>query len=279
MYTDYWQLDAKPFQDTASDEAYFACESHEGSLLKLRYAVEQHRPAAVLAGPSGVGKTLLVHKLSKLIQPVVGQASRIPVVHLVFPQMSGRELLCYLAERLNAPQVNHPTGAIEESVRRLEDLAIENSKQGIYPLVVIDEAHLLEDTGAFETLRLLTNFQVNQTAAMSLLLVGQMGLLSSIARWPTLDERLAVKTLVRSFTASETSAYLDQQLRVAGSTRTIFTDEAVEQLHVNTAGVARRINRLADLALVVGMAEQLPSIGAEQINAIERELITVGNAA
>ncbi|MEN0111291.1 MAG: AAA family ATPase [Planctomycetota bacterium] len=273
MYLDYWQLHAKPFETAGSaDRFYYAGESHEGALSKVRYAVENGAGAIALAGPAGVGKTLLVRRLIEQLGDAAGR-----VVHLVFPEMSSRDLLAYLAERLDAPAVSEtPTGAIEESVRRIERLAETLAGAARRPLVVIDEAHLLEDTGALETLRLVTNFRAGDASAFTLLLVGQMGLLSSVARKPAFDERLAVKTLLRGFTAEETAAYVACRLKAAGATRELFTAKALQQTHVLSSGCARRIDRVSDLALLVGFAERLPVIGAEQVESVHRELVTVG---
>lgn len=277
MYLDYWQLAAKPFEPTTADGAfYYPGEAHEGTLSKLLYAVQQGRSAAALAGPSGVGKTLLVNRLAKQLAATGDDRSRL--IHAVFPEMSSRDLLAYLAERLGAPAVtSNAGGSLEESVRRLEALAEENAASGARQVIVIDEAHVLEDCGALETLRLITNFRAGDAAAFTLLLVGQMGLLSAVSRKPTLDERLGVKTLLRGFTAEETGAYIRHRLAAAGANRELFTAEALQQAHSLTGGYARRIDRLGDLALVVGFASKRPQIGPEELNSVHRELVAVGS--
>lgn len=272
MYLDYWQLSAKPFESRMSDpEFYFECESHQGALHKLRYAVEEGGAAAALAGPSGVGKTLLVDRLAEGLDH-----ETTPLVRLVFPLMPDRELLAYLADRLGSPSDEKTSGTVEESIRRLEGLAESNARDGRRPLLVIEEAHLLEDSGLLETIRLLTNFTYGGSPAMTMLLVGQMGLLSSIARWPTLDERLAVKTLLKPLTADETAGYVRKRLAAAGSTRELFDREAITRIHALSGGSPRRINRLCDLALVVGYAGGVSHIRAEELDSVHRELVTVG---
>jgi general secretion pathway protein A len=239
--------------------------------LKLRYAIENQRGAALLAGPSGSGKTMLVHLLHE------GLAERFePVVHLVFPQMSGRDLLVYLAEQLGAPSADPPRYTVEESVRRLEFFLVQNAQQGRQAVAIVDEAHLLEDCAALETLRLLLNFGSDGRPALTLLLVGQMNLLSAVTRLPSLEERVGVKALLRAFTPDETAGYVRHRLTAAGAVREIFTPDAVETIHYLSRGLARQINRLADLALLVGFADRLPRLGAEQIEAVSEELVTVG---
>jgi general secretion pathway protein A len=270
MYVDYWQLSSKPFEPGADRSNFFSSESHEAALLKLRYAVENHRGAAILAGPAGVGKTMLV----QLFRKDLADAFR-PRVHVVFPQMSSRDLLVYLAEQLGAAPADPPRHTIEESVRRLETVLEENARQGRHAVLVIDEAHLLEDCGALETLRLLLNFEAAGVPALTLILIGQMSLVSAIGRLPSLEERVSVKALVRSFTLVESVAYVKHRLTAAGAAREIFTADALEALHYLGHGIARQINRLADLALLVGYADELPRLDAPQIEAVSEELVTI----
>jgi general secretion pathway protein A len=270
MYLDYWQLAAKPFEPSADRDGFYSSETHEAALLKLRYAVENRRGAVVLAGPAGVGKTTLV----RLFRSELAESYR-PQVHLVFPQMSSRDLLVYLAEELGAPAAAAPRHTIEESVRRIESTLSRNAAQGNHAVVVIDEAHLLEDCGALETLRLLLNFEHNGSPTLTLALVGQMNLISAVGRLPSLEERVAVKALLRSFTVEETANYIRHRLSAAGAVREIFTPDALESLHYLGHGVARQINRLADLALLVGYADQLPRLTAAQIEAVNEELVTI----
>jgi type II secretory pathway predicted ATPase ExeA len=270
MYLQYWQLTTKPFEPCADRAAFYPCEAQEAALLKLRYAVENRRGAALLAGPAGVGKTMLVG----LFRSAIAETYR-PLVHLVFPQMSSRDLLVYLAEQIGAPPADPPRHTIEESVRRLEFALQHNARQGRHAVVVVDEAHLLEDCGALETLRLLVNFEHAGHPTLTLLLVGQMGLVSAVGRLPSLEERIAVKTLVRSFSPDETTAYVTHRLKAAGANREIFTPDALEALHYLSHGAPRQINRLADLALLVGFADRLPRLAAQQIEAVSEELVAI----
>lgn len=270
MYLEYWQLTGRPFELCGDRAAFYPCEAQEAALLKLRYAAESRRGAALLAGPAGVGKTMLVQLFrANLVE------SFQPFVHLVFPQMSSRDLLVYLAEQLGAPPADPPRHTIEESVRRLEFLLGQNAKQGRHAIVVIDEAHLLEDCGALETLRLLLNFEHAGRPTLTLLLVGQMGLVSSVGRLPSLEERVAVKTLIRTLTPEETVGYVRHRLKAAGATRDIFTPDALEALHYLGRGTPRQINRLGDLALLVGYADRVPRLEAQQIESVSEELVAI----
>jgi type II secretory pathway predicted ATPase ExeA len=268
MYEAYWQLQSRPFENCAQARFYYPSEVHQGALLKLRYAVENQRGAALLAGAAGVGKTLLVNSLKRQL----GE-KHTPFVHLVFPQMSVGELLNYLAAEIGAS----PTApaSIDESVRRLQKFLTENTKAGRHAVIVVDEAQLLIDTGALDTLRLLLNFEAESQPALTLLLSGQPQLLPALGRLPGLEARLGVKCLLRPLNLEETASYVNHRMQAAGATREIFSSDALSALHQLTGGNCRRVNRLCDLALLIGYAEEQVRINAPQIEAVSNELVTV----
>ncbi len=268
MYLQHWQLEHKPFEPSARGPFYFPSQSHQGAMLKLRYAVENSRGAALVAGPSGVGKTLLVQKLIEQLP----DSSR-PVVPIVYPQMPSRELLAYLAARLAPPE--EPVGltpSVDQSWLRLETLLHQSWDRGDRPVVIVDEAHLLEDTGTLETIRLLLNLQRDGEALFTLLLVGQNPLLSTLGRTPRLEERLDLSALVEPLSADETTSYLEHRLAAAGAQEEIFAADAIDTLHQLSHGLPRRINRLGDLALLVGYANKARLIDSALMHSVASEL-------
>jgi type II secretory pathway predicted ATPase ExeA len=274
MYREYWQLESKPFEPIGDSRYRFPCESQSGALNKLRYAVESRRGAALLAGPSGIGKTLLVRQLRVELGDAVGK-----FVQVVFPLMSSRDFLAYLAEEIGAPATELPQRSVEESLRRLEFTLSEESRQGRHSVLVVEEAHLLEDSGLLETLRLLLNLQSAGTPLFTLLLVGQPSLLNAMQRNATFEERLDMISLLKPLTETETADYIVHRLNAAGATREIFSPEAMVVVHELTGGIPRRINRLCDLALVVGFAGQQHTIDPAQLEAVNSELVAVAAAA
>jgi type II secretory pathway predicted ATPase ExeA len=270
MYQSYWQLAQKPFENYSDPRFYYPCESHQAALLKLRYAIENQRGAALLAGGSGLGKTLLVG----MLRNVLGEAFT-PFIHLVFPQMAADQLLAYLADELDGSGTGARASDVQQSIRRIESFLAASAEAGRHPVVAVDEAHLVGDARTLEALRLLLNFEHEGRPGLMLLVVGQPGILPILDRTPQLEERLAVKCLLRPFAPHETAAYVAHRLKVAGTVRTIFDDEALRTLHELTHGVPRRINRLCDLALLIGYAEEQDVITSGQLEAVSQELVSV----
>jgi general secretion pathway protein A len=187
--------------------------------------------------------------------------------------MSVRELVAYLAGEMGALASPSTSVPLDESVRRLQHFLIDNTRRGHKAVVAIDEAHLLVDSEALDALRLLLNLE--GAAELTLLLVGQPQLLPALERLPALEARLGVKCLLRPFNLEETISYVSHRMTAAGATHEIFTSEALSRLYQLTGGNPRRINRLCDLALLIGYAEEQVRINAHQIDSVCNELVTV----
>ncbi|MCO6456299.1 MAG: AAA family ATPase [Pirellulaceae bacterium] len=267
MYESYWQLQAKPFEPAADSTYYYPGQTQQGAMLKLRYALENHRGAAVLCGAAGLGKTLVARLLLKQLP-----ARFAPRVHVVFPQMPADQLLAYLACELSQSAPAHGT---EHNILRIRDTLREAHDAGQHAVLVLDEAHLIHDPRALETLRLLLNFEFDGQSALTLLLVGHPPLLTTLERIPEFDERIAVKCLLKRFRLEESVSYVHHRLQAAGARQTIFENDALEAIHRLAYGIPRRINRLCDLALLVGFAEERTVIDAAQIAAVAEDLVAV----
>ncbi|HID23027.1 MAG TPA: hypothetical protein EYP14_11585 [Planctomycetaceae bacterium] len=147
---------------------------------------------------------------------------------------------------------------------------------GRHPVLIIDDAHLIEDPRVFHALHLLLNFQYHKSRIrFSLILVGEPVLLGRLARFGPLNDRLAIKSVLQPLSEEETAAYVRHRLQTAGAEAEIFDEPALRQLHVASDGVPRRINRLCDLALLVGFADKLSTLSASQIEAVAEEVLAV----
>ena len=268
MYESYWGLNARPFDRHTDAAFYYPAENQHAALVKLRYALE-HGCAAALSGAAGTGKTLLV---DQLVRQLCEQDFKF--VRVAFPLLSPGELLGYLADELAGQEPASADGlrTLDHSLRRIEaswtKLAAENKRIAI----VIDEAHLIDDIRTWESLRLLTNFGSEQRRPPVVVFTGQPQLLQILGRMHDLDERLTAKCLLRAFLLDETAAYISHRLQAAGAVREIFERPAIDAAHALTQGVPRRINRLCDLALLVGYAEERQTIAAEQVESVAEDL-------
>jgi general secretion pathway protein A len=269
MYTDYWQLTRPPFDDVIDATGFHASETHQASLLKLRYLIEHRKGIGLLVGGTGMGKSCILRLLREQLPAHTG-----PVASIVFPQMAAHELLRYVAVELGADPASlaGSHAGVDASVRVLQQIFSGFAAENLHPVLILDEAHLIDDVPVLQALRLLLNFQPGSHAPMSLILSGHRELISSVRRIAQLDERVAVRCLLRPLTARETQSYIEQRLSSAGCQRAVFHPSAFQTVFELTAGVPRRINRLCDLALLVGYADDVPVLSSEHIEAVAEEL-------
>jgi general secretion pathway protein A len=271
VYESHWQLTCKPFDAGSGAAFYYPAEAHQAALLKLRYAVEGYAPAALLVGAGGTGKTMLVQMLLRDLPEAFA-----PRVHVVFPQMPAGELLGWLADELGAAPAEPADRSVSASVRRIETALAVNAEAGRHAVVVVDEAHLLDDARSLDALRLILNFQTGGRPRLSLVLVGQPSLWPAVERNRQLEERLAMKCLLHPFSADETAAYVQHRLAAAGSPQPIFDSPALDALHEQCGGIPRRLNRLCEFALLVGYADEHRALTREHVESVGEELATVG---
>jgi general secretion pathway protein A len=273
MYERHWKLRGRPFENNADDTGYYPATAHQSALLKLRYALESTRALAVLSGESGMGKTLLARMLVKQLAPELS-----PVVHIAFPRLPPTELLAYICDLLCGQPGDG--GSLRQIVHRWDDLLTKNLAANRHAVVILDDAQALLGNESLDLLAAALNLPAagcRGESAWTLLLVGEPPLLVELERRRDLHERIAVKCTLPRLTSDETIGYLQQRLRaVGGVADRIFTLDAMEVLHLRAAGIPQRVNRLADLALLVGFAEDRRLLDAPQIESVYAELIAVG---
>jgi type II secretory pathway predicted ATPase ExeA len=268
MYEQYWNLDCRPFESHFSPAFFFDSETHLAARLKLRYMIEHRLGTGVLCGGIGTGKTAVAACLQHEMSETCG-----PIAHLVFPKMPAAAFLSYVATKLGAPEsAADGRQGIDRTLARIEAKLREAAEQGKHPVLIVDEAHLIDDVRVLECLQLLLNFQQDPACAFSLLFVGALNLFGRLERMPQLNDRIAVRSIVDPLSHEDTLGYIAHRLQAAGAKREIFDPHAVEALHERSGGIPRRINRLADLALFVGYADQLDSIGAREIEAVAEDI-------
>ncbi len=269
MYESHWQLSQKPFEPNSDDRFYFNTPGFAAALMKLRYGIESHRALAALTGPSGVGKTRLTLRLEHDLSE-----SYRPVIHVRWPNLELGDLISLLVQEWgNQTGEWTAESAIEislgEATAQLAELVQKNVQAGRHGLVVLDEADSLEQV---PTLLELLQTESAEPAA-TLLLVGQPTLLTRLSRDAQLVNQLDTSALVKAFSAEETAAYVEHRLLAAGAPWNVFeSPEALDALFEHTAGVARRINRLADMALFAGFGEEATSISRPLVESVANEL-------
>jgi len=267
MYLQHWGLRNRPFDPSADARFFYPADSQQAALLKLRYVVENRQGLAVIVGESGLGKS---YALAYLLRQLPERFE--PRLQIAFPKLSLEGFLSYLSAELTGEEgaASLPAAA---ALRRLEVTLREGAQAGRHCVVVVDDAHLLIDSPVLTGLRLLTNLTHEGLPMITFLLAAQPDFLPALQRWNDLNDRVAARCLLKRFDLAQTTSYIRHRIVAAGGEPELFTATAVATIHEHAQGIPRRINRLGDLALLIGYAEEHQQIDAEQIEAVVDEMI------
>ena len=257
MYEKYWGLTRKPFENTPDPEFLYNSSQHEEALARLLYAIRERKGACVLTGVFGCGKTVLGQMLLRELS-----ADRYRIAFINYPLLDHIEFLLSIAKSLGSQDL--PTKKSEVLLNfvleSLNNTLLDNSRDGKDSVIIIDEAHIIQDAQIFESLRLLLNFQLPSRFLLTLLLFGQPELREHIEANKQLEQRIAIKCHLSNLSLKDTGAYITHRLKVAGREEPTFTQKAVECIYEHTGGIPRRINRLSDICLLAGFSKAVDRI-------------------
>ncbi|PLX88322.1 MAG: ATPase [Desulfuromonas sp.] len=261
MYKAFYGLKEKPFNKTPDPRFLFYSSTHTEGLARLQHAVEE-RDIVLLTGGIGCGKTTLSRALMDLL------SDDTQTILLTNPRLSPLEFLRVLAIRLGIEQpADYKADLLEQLGAHLYRLY----RDGVHPVLIIDEAQLIPHRDTFDEIRLLTNFQLDDGNLMSVIFVGQPELRTRLSHpvYEPLRQRIGLQFDVAPLTVEEVGEYLTFRLVCAEGPPDLFLPEAIDDIARFTCGVPRRINQVATLALLEGFGR-----GAQKIDAdIVREVI------
>lgn len=252
MYKEYWGLKENPFQNTSDPRYLCLSEQHEEALTRLQYAVQSYHACAMLTGVFGSGKTLLVQALMDRLP-----REKYTTAFIFNPQFDNVELLREIVYQLG---VHDPPSLKSEILHRMADMVQDDYAEGRHTVIVLDEAHLIEERMIFEELRLLLNFQKRDKFLLTLLLVGQPELRDKINHLKQFDQRISLRYHLKGLKKEEVKTYIDFRMKVAGAARPVFQDSVYALIYDSTGGIPRRVNQICDLALLAGFGMKKESV-------------------
>ena len=258
MYLEYWRLKDKPFENTPDPKFLYHSPKHEEALSRLLYVVKEGKGAGLLTGIFGCGKTLLGKALAKELEKDIYR-----VAFLTNPRLDDIEMLRMILHHLGTTQA--PTRKADVLVA-LEEIFNSNLRDGKRTVVVIDEAHAIENISIFEELRLLLNYQTEREFLVTLLLLGQPELKGKIESNKQLNQRIAMRYYLDSLNPEETANYINHRLLIAGTRGEIFDEKSLGIIHARSGGIPRRINQICDLCLLTGMSRKSKQVTEDTIN-------------
>lgn len=270
MYEQYWNLKEKPFVNTPDPKYLYYSPEHEEALSRLMYAVQAGVGGCMLTGVFGCGKTLLNQTLIENLQKL----GNYKLAFITNPFLSHIELLRMIAYDLGASNLPEKKSEIltDFLLETIEKILHNNNDDGKHTIVIIDEAHIIEDKLIFEELRLLLNFQLKDRFLLTLILSGQPELKKSIENIKQLSQRIPIRYHLERFDFQETRNYILHRLNVAGRIEPVFQEGAYQTIYERGGGIPRRINNICDMSLLVGFSKGIKLIGEDIVNDVIKDL-------
>ncbi len=264
MYLEHFGLDEPPFKITPVTDFFFSGANRGEILDALVYAISDGEGIVKISGEVGSGKTMLCRMLLDKLP------TNIKAIYLANPSMSRDEMLYAICDRLQLDLEGKRISVILQTLQNHLEIMYERGERAV---VLVDEAHAMP-LETLEELRLLYNLQVGKHKLLQIVLFGQ----------PELDEKLAQTNMrqlkdriVHHFTILPLSQkfihdYLMFRMRAAGyKGPDIFTPEAEKMIGKASQGLLRRVNILADKALLAAFVENTHAIEARHVQAALRD--------
>jgi type II secretory pathway predicted ATPase ExeA len=220
--------------------------SHGEAVARIGWCVTERR-IGVITGEVGAGKTVAIRAALSGLDP-----TRHTIIYLPNPTIGVRGIHHQIVAALGGQPLVHHATLVPQAAGAL---AIEQAERGRTPVVVIDEAHLLEHA-QLESIRMLTNHDMDSASPFSCLLVGQPTLRRrmKLGALAALDQRIGLRYTMPPLKPEETGSYLRHHLALAGRNDPLFSDDATALIHQTSRGYPRAINNLALQALVAAFA-------------------------
>jgi type II secretory pathway predicted ATPase ExeA len=229
----------EPLQPSGSSDPSPRSEA----LARLCNHLGAREPFVLITGEAGMGKTKLVR------DAVARWGARAAVAFVTNPALSRTELLEEIIRRFG---VTPPAEATKpQLIACLEQRLTEVVERGQIPVIVVDDAHELDDDLLVE-LKLLTNATVQADLSLTIVLSGLPKLESRLAEpeLVSLRQRIAAQCQVGPLTMPETRRYLQEIAGVApGDASGPFARKACGEIFRRSGGAPPTIQALAEEAV------------------------------
>jgi general secretion pathway protein A len=263
----HFGLTREPFKNTPDPRFLYLSASHQQALGRLVYGISARKGFIVLTGEVGTGKTTLLHCLLRELKKRNTQSTLI-----VNTIDQSKDLLRDVCEDLGFTAFREDRQDVHTYLKLLNQLLLESYHKGKNVTLIIDEAQNLS-TEVLENIRLLSNFETSEDKLLQIVLAGQPELAERLnaPELRQLKQRIVLYHYLRPLNYGECAEYITSRLETAGTTRSIFTSEALEAIYSYSGGIPRLVNILCDNGLMTTYVSGGNRVRAAMIREIAEE--------
>ncbi len=261
MYYQHFGLKEPPYKITPNTDFFFSGGNRGAILDALVYAITHGEGIVKVVGEVGSGKTMLCRMLQTILP------ENIESVYLANPSVAPEDVLHAIAFEL---QLELPENADRLKVMQaLQAYLLQRHEEGRQVVIFVEEAQGMP-LETLEEIRLLSNLETRQDKLLQIVLFGQPELDENLNQEHIrqLRERITHRFSLGPLQTKDVGEYLIFRLRAAGYHGPhLFTDAAVRKLSKASEGLVRRINILADKALLSAFADNVYQVVPRHVDA------------
>lgn len=255
MFQEYFNLSENPFTIHPNTQFYCELKCHEEALHTIIYSIQNQDSLIKITGEVGLGKSMVAACLREKLKPDYH------VCEIRNPNLNSLELIYSLGKQLeiNKKDVhgNSDSSIMSlESLKKLEEKLVFFHKKKRPVILIIDEAQAMEDA-LLETLRLLTNLELDAKPLLQIVLFGQEELDIKLdqPKFRQIKQRICFSYKIRPLSANEVNVYINGRLGKAGSERRqVFSNDALNTIAKYSRGIPRNINIIAQKSMMFAVS-------------------------
>ena len=266
MYKSFFGLKENPFNVNPDPRYLFLTKQIEEALSGLMYGIQTRKGFITLTGEVGTGKTTLVNRLLDWLH-----LRRTRTAFLFNSRMNSSQLFDFILAEFD---IHCETRSKSQQLMKLNHWLLERYRAGETAVLIVDEAQNLTFP-VLEEIRLLTNLETSTEKLLQIVLSGQPELEEKLKlpQLRQLRQRITLRCKTMPMSKEQTHDYVRERLRIAGApaASVIFSEKAMETVHLYSMGIPRVINLLCEHALINSFVDQKQTVEPRVIEEVARE--------
>jgi type II secretory pathway predicted ATPase ExeA len=265
MYLELFKLHELPFRLGPDPQFLYLSKQHARAKAYMESTIWFTDGFVVITGEIGAGKTTLIETFLGELQAdvVVAQINQTQLNPTAFLQTVLVQF-GFTPFHMKKPEV----------LATLNQFLMEMHDAGRKVLLIVDEAQNLSHR-VLEEVRMLSGVETAKEKALRIILAGQPELNDKLnsPELTQLAQRVRLRFHLAALSKTETAAYIEHRLEVAGSAgRRIFPDETYAAIFRYTGGVPRLVNTLCDTTMMAAFGRDSDTVTMADLENAIREL-------